>query len=69
MNAGVHLAPDVHPFGRSDRILLRKNGRTKASTKMEGFVVTEEHRELIMKLMSGEITTDDVFEVLKKKYE
>lgn len=40
-----------------------------ASTKMEGFVVTDEHRELIMKLMSGEITTDDAFEVLKKKYE
>ncbi|MBQ4164975.1 MAG: antitoxin VbhA family protein, partial [Oscillospiraceae bacterium] len=40
-----------------------------ASTKMEGFEVTEEHRELIMKLMSGEITTDVAFEVLKKKYE
>ncbi len=42
---------------------------TIASAKMEGFEVSEEHRELIMKLMSGEITTDDAFEVLKKKYE
>ncbi len=39
-----------------------------ASTKMEGFVVTEEHRELIMKLMSGEITLDDAFKTLKQKY-
>ncbi len=36
---------------------------------MEGFEVTEEHRELILKLMSGEITLDDAFEVLKKRYE
>ena len=34
-----------------------------------GFEVTEEHRELILKLLSGEITTDDAFEILKKKYE
>ena len=40
-----------------------------ASIKMEGFEVTEEHRELILKLLSGEITTDDAFEILKKKYE
>ena len=38
-----------------------------ASTEMEGFMITEKHRELIMKLMKKEITLDKAIKELNKK--
>lgn len=38
-----------------------------ASTEMEGFTITEKHRELIMKLMKKEITLDKAIKELNKK--
>lgn len=38
-----------------------------ASTEMEGFTITEKHRELIMKLMKKEITLDKAIKELNNK--
>lgn len=38
-----------------------------ASTKMEGFAITEKHKELIMKLMKKEITLEEALKELNKK--
>lgn len=38
-----------------------------ASTEMEGFTITEKHRELIIKLMKKEITLDKAIKELNKK--
>ena len=38
-----------------------------ASTEIEGFTITEKHRELIMKLMKKEITLDKAIKELNKK--
>lgn len=35
-----------------------------ASTEMEGFVVTDKHKELITKLMNKEMTLEDVLKEL-----
>ena len=37
------------------------------STEMEGFVITEKHKELIMKLMNKEITLSDALKELNNK--
>ena len=37
------------------------------STEMEGFAMTEKHKELIMKLMIKEITLEEALKELKKK--
>ena len=37
-----------------------------ASTEMEGFTITEKHRELIMKLMKKEITLDKAIKELNE---
>ena len=36
------------------------------STEMEGFVITEKHKELIIKLMNKEITLDEALKGLNK---
>lgn len=38
------------------------------STQMEGFVITEEIKKLIVKLMNEEITLDEVFKQLNDSY-
>lgn len=38
-----------------------------ASTEMEGFTITEKHRELIIKLMKKEITLDKAIKELNNK--
>ena len=37
------------------------------STEMEGFVITEKHRELIIKLMNKEITLEEALNELCNK--
>lgn len=37
------------------------------STEMEGFAITEKHKELIMKLMKKEITLEEALKELNKK--
>ena len=37
------------------------------STEMEGFVITEKHKELIMKLMNKEITLSEALKELNNK--
>ena len=37
------------------------------STEMEGFVITEKHRELIIKLMNKEITLEEALNKLGNK--
>ena len=37
------------------------------STEMEGFVITEKHKELIMKLMKKEITLEEALKEFNKK--
>lgn len=38
------------------------------STEMEGFVITDEHRELLTKLVNKEITLEDAIKMLNAKY-
>ncbi len=38
-----------------------------ASTRMEGFAITEKNKELIMKLMKKEITFEEALKELNKK--
>lgn len=38
-----------------------------AYTKMEGFAITEKHKELIMELMKKEITLEEALKELNKK--
>lgn len=38
------------------------------STQMEGFVITEEMKDLIIKLMNKEITLDEVLKQLNNGY-
>ena len=37
------------------------------STEMEGFIITEKHKELIMKLMNKEITLSEALKELNNK--
>ena len=39
------------------------------STQMEGFVITEEMKELIIKLMSKEITLDEALKWINNGYD
>lgn len=38
-----------------------------ASTEMEGFAISEKHKELILKLMKKEITLEEALKELNKK--
>lgn len=38
------------------------------STEMEGFTITEKHKELILKLMKKEITLDNAIKELNEKH-
>lgn len=38
------------------------------STEMEGFVITDEHRSLIEKILPGEISINEALKQLNQKY-
>lgn len=48
----------------SDMTVERAIANAIASTEMEGFVVTDKHKELITKLMSKEMTLEDALKEL-----
>ena len=48
----------------SDMTTEQEIANAIASTEMEGFVVTDKHKELITKLMNKEMTLEDVLKEL-----
>lgn len=49
----------------SDMTTERAIANAIASTEMEGFVVTDKHKELITKLMNKEMTLEDALKELR----
>ena len=69
--SGVFLLPDYTTevtMAEQTMSLERAMENAIVSTEMEGFVVTREQRELMVRVLKKEITLEEAISMLSKKY-
>ena len=64
----IYKSRDVEVMAEQTMSLERAMENAIVSTEMEGFVVTREQRELMVRVLKKEITLEEAISMLSKKY-